>query len=420
LQLGRRRRGRQPRAQQAADADRRGRPHRQQQGGRPARSRPASRRRPPARRARQHLALQPVDRPAASDHRRAAQQAAQHRRRSRRAGARTLRRAVREPFRRTARENLPADHAVSPRPRVGRPSRLPGRHPGKHPPASAGAAEPARRIPPDGRRRVRVTGRRRDRSGPADLRDLTVDRGRAGCGSVQVGPPDVDVDLHGPRQPAIRRLAFRAEPARHLQIRSPHMNRPPAHDRLLTVPNVLSGLRLALIPVFVYLLLVAHADGWAVAILMFSGASDWADGKIARLMNQSSRLGEYLDPFVDRLYMVTTPIAFGLRHIVPWWIIAILLIRDVLLAAELPLLRTRGITALPVVYVGKAATFALMSAFPLILLGQWDAQWSRVVLACGWAFLIWGTYMYLWSFFVYAWQVVTVLHRMPPVKARDG
>ena len=76
--------------------------------------------------------------------------------------------------------------------------------------------------------------------------------------------------------------------------------------------------------------------------------------------------------------------------------------------------------ALPVVYVGKAATFALMSAFPLILLGQWDAQWSRVVLACGWAFLIWGTYMYLWSFFVYAWQVVTVLHQMPPVKARDG
>ncbi|HEX4390843.1 MAG TPA: CDP-alcohol phosphatidyltransferase family protein [Mycobacterium sp.] len=198
------------------------------------------------------------------------------------------------------------------------------------------------------------------------------------------------------------------------------MNRPPAHDRLLTVPNVLSGLRLALIPVFVYLLLVAHADAWAVAILMFSGASDWADGKIARVMNQSSRLGEYLDPFVDRLYMVTTPIAFGLRHIVPWWIIAILLVRDVLLAAELPLLRTRGITALPVIYVGKAATFALMSAFPMILLGQWDAQWSRVVLACGWAFLIWGTYMYLWSFFVYAWQVVTVLHRMPPVKVRDG
>ena len=197
------------------------------------------------------------------------------------------------------------------------------------------------------------------------------------------------------------------------------MNGAPARDRFLTVPNLLSGIRLALIPVFFYLLLFAHADAWAVAILMFSGASDWADGKIARLLNQSSRLGEYLDPAVDRLYMLTIPITFGLRGIVPWWIIAVLLARDVLLAAEMPLLRTRGITALPVVYVGKAATFALMSAFPLILLGQWDALWSRVVLACGWAFLIWGLYMYLWSFVVYAVQVVLVLRKMPPVKSRE-
>ncbi|WP_084707496.1 CDP-alcohol phosphatidyltransferase family protein, partial [Mycobacterium celatum] len=154
----------------------------------------------------------------------------------------------------------------------------------------------------------------------------------------------------------------------------------------MTVPNVLSGIRLVLIPVFYYLLLVAHADAWAVAILVFSGASDWADGKIARLLDQSSRLGELLDPAVDRLYMVSIPVAFGLRGIVPWWIIAVLFARDALLAAELPVLRTRGFTALPVLYIGKAATFALMSAFPLILLGQWDAQWSRVILACGWAF----------------------------------
>ena len=198
------------------------------------------------------------------------------------------------------------------------------------------------------------------------------------------------------------------------------MKQGPAHDRLLTVPNVLSGLRLALIPVFVYLLLVTHADGWALAILIFSGASDWADGKIARLLNQSSKLGALLDPAVDRLYMVTVPIALGLRGIVPWWIIAVLLARDVLLAAELPLLRTRGFTALPVLYVGKAATFSLMSAFPLILLGQWDALWSRVVLACGWAFLLWGLYMYLWSFVLYAVQVVLVMRRLPPVRAGRG
>jgi CDP-diacylglycerol--glycerol-3-phosphate 3-phosphatidyltransferase len=194
------------------------------------------------------------------------------------------------------------------------------------------------------------------------------------------------------------------------------MNPAPAHDRLLTVPNVLSGIRLVLIPVFIYLLLVAHANAWAVAVLMFSGASDWADGKIARLLNQSSKLGELLDPAVDRLYMVTIPVVFGLRGIVPWWIIAVLLTRDVLLAAALPLLRSRGFSALPVLYIGKAATFSLMSAFPLILLGQWDALWSRVVLACGWAFLIWGLYMYLWSFMLYAVQVVLVMRRVPPVR----
>jgi CDP-diacylglycerol--glycerol-3-phosphate 3-phosphatidyltransferase len=196
------------------------------------------------------------------------------------------------------------------------------------------------------------------------------------------------------------------------------MNRAPAHDRVLTVPNALSAIRLALIPVFVYLLLVAHANAWAVGILIFSGGSDWADGKIARLLNQSSKLGELLDPAVDRIYMVVVPIAFGLRGIVPWWIIAILLARDALLAAELPVLRSRGFTALPVMYLGKAATFGLMSAFPLILLGQWEALWSRVVLACGWAFLIWGLYMYLWSFVLYATQMVLVVRRMPTVKAR--
>ncbi|HZE16959.1 MAG TPA: CDP-alcohol phosphatidyltransferase family protein, partial [Mycobacterium sp.] len=120
------------------------------------------------------------------------------------------------------------------------------------------------------------------------------------------------------------------------------MDTGPSHGRVLTVPNMLSAVRLALIPAFIYLLLVRHADGWAVAILIFSGASDWADGKIARLLNQTSRLGELLDPAVDRLYMVTIPIAFGLRGIVPWWVIGTLLARDALLAATLPVLRSRG------------------------------------------------------------------------------
>ena len=101
-----------------------------------------------------------------------------------------------------------------------------------------------------------------------------------------------------------------------------------AQNRVLTLPNLLSAVRLALIPVFVYLMLVAHTHSWAVAILMFSGFSDWADGKIARVLNQSSRLGVLLDPAVDRLYMITVPIVFALGGIAPWWFVLTLLARD--------------------------------------------------------------------------------------------
>lgn len=186
-----------------------------------------------------------------------------------------------------------------------------------------------------------------------------------------------------------------------------------SQDRVLTIPNALSVLRLLLVPVFLYLLFTG-AIGWAVAVLMFSGFSDWADGKIARLVDsQSSRLGELLDPAVDRIYMAVTPVALAAAGVVPWWFVVVLLGRDVVLAATLPVLRSRGLTALPVTYLGKAATFALMSGLPLVLLGQFDALWSRVILACGWAFLIWGMALYLWSAVLYLAQVGLVLKRLP-------
>ncbi|MEZ0381797.1 CDP-alcohol phosphatidyltransferase family protein [Mycobacterium sp. pW045] len=191
-------------------------------------------------------------------------------------------------------------------------------------------------------------------------------------------------------------------------------------DRVLTVPNVISLARLGLIVVFGYLLLVAQADGLAAATLIISGISDWADGKLARVLDQSSALGALLDPAIDRLYMAAVPIAFGLRGLVPWWIIGTLLARDLLLAAVLPVLRSRGLTALPVTYIGKAGTFALMSAFPLILLGQWDAVWSRTVLSVGWAFLIWGMGMYLWAFVLYLIQVRLVARTLPKITSRGA
>jgi cardiolipin synthase len=82
----------------------------------------------------------------------------------------------------------------------------------------------------------------------------------------------------------------------------------------------------------------------------------------------------------------------------------------------LPVVRKRGVTALPVTYIGKAATFALMSGFPLILLGQWDSGWSRVVGAIGWAFVIWGAGMYLWSAVLYLIQVRMVVRKLEKVR----
>ncbi|MGQ9408450.1 CDP-alcohol phosphatidyltransferase family protein [Mycolicibacterium gilvum] len=195
------------------------------------------------------------------------------------------------------------------------------------------------------------------------------------------------------------------------------MDHAPVRDRVMTVPNALSVIRLVLVPVFLYLLLVADLTGWAVAVLMFSGASDWADGKIARLFaNQSSRLGELLDPAVDRIYMITVPVSMAVAGVIPWWVVGLLLGRDAVLAATLPLLRGRGLTALPVTYIGKAATFALMSGLPLVLLGQFDGQWSRVVLAIGWGFLVWGMAMYVWSGILYLLQVGMVIRTMPRVR----
>src|ERR1700753_4511089 len=105
------------------------------------------------------------------------------------------------------------------------------------------------------------------------------------------------------------RRADRSATALRSRLMEPQL--PP--DRVLTIPNALSAIRLVLIPVFIYLLLVRHAEGWSVASLVFSGASDWADGKIARSMNQSSRLGVLLDPAVGRLYMGTVPLTRGTR-----------------------------------------------------------------------------------------------------------
>lgn len=183
--------------------------------------------------------------------------------------------------------------------------------------------------------------------------------------------------------------------------------------RIVNIPNALSLLRLLGIPLFLWLLLVRHADGWALAVLMVSGFTDWLDGKLARLLDQQTRLGELLDPAADRLYMIVIPIALAIRDIVPWWILALIVGREVILAATWPLLRSRGVTALPTLYLGKAATMALMYALPMLLAGSFDNWIGDVAHPLGWAFLIWGLGLYWWTLVLYWWQTVLVVRRLP-------
>ncbi|MCA0157292.1 CDP-alcohol phosphatidyltransferase family protein [Tsukamurella sp. M9C] len=184
----------------------------------------------------------------------------------------------------------------------------------------------------------------------------------------------------------------------------------------LNVPNALSVLRLLGVPLFLWLLLVEHADAWALVVLMVSGFTDWLDGKLARLLNQQTRLGELLDPAADRLYMIAVPIAFGIRGILPWWVIGLLIGREVVLAGTVPFLRSRGITALPTLYLGKAATFALMYALPMLLAGTFDNTLGAIMHPLGWAFLIWGLGMYWWTLVLYWWQTVLVVRDLPKVR----
>ena len=176
-------------------------------------------------------------------------------------------------------------------------------------------------------------------------------------------------------------------------------------DRVWTVPNALSVLRLLGVPLFLWLLLGPEEDGWALVILMVSGFTDWLDGKLARWLDQSSRLGALLDPAADRLYIVCTLVALALRDVVPVWVVALLLGRELVLGVMLLVLRRYGYPPLQVHYLGKAATLLLLYAFPVLLIASGDGWFAELAEPFAWALTIWGTALYLVAGLFYVVQV---------------
>jgi cardiolipin synthase len=164
---------------------------------------------------------------------------------------------------------------------------------------------------------------------------------------------------------------------------------------VISVPNALTFLRFLGIPLFFYLTLVVNADGWAIVVLAVGGATDYFDGKLARAWNQTSRFGELADPAIDRLYILAILIVFQIREIVPTWMIVAIIGRDIVLALITILMNQRGIPPLTVTYLGKAATFNLMYAFPFLLLAQSEGLWGQIAFVVGWSFAIWGIALYI-------------------------
>ena len=188
-------------------------------------------------------------------------------------------------------------------------------------------------------------------------------------------------------------------------------------NRVFTIPNLLSAARLAGVPLFLWLVLGPEQDGWALVVLAVSGATDYFDGYLARKLGQESLVGQILDPVADRLYILAVVLGLALRDVIPWWLAISLPLRDLLMWGLVPLLRTRGFSALPVHFLGKAATFNLLYAFPLLLLGDGSGVVARLAQVFGWAFAFWGVGLYWWAGVLYAWQVYRLLATTEPRKA---
>ncbi len=182
----------------------------------------------------------------------------------------------------------------------------------------------------------------------------------------------------------------------------------PVSTRVLTVPNALSALRLVGVPVFLWAILTEQ-DALAIVLLVASGLTDYLDGKIARAYGLESRLGQLLDPVADRLYIASTLVGLAWRDILPWWVVGILFAREAFMAVVVLIAQRHGWLGLPVHFAGKAATFNLLYAFPLLLLADGDSTFARIAEPVGWGFAWWGIVLYWLSGVLYAMQLQRLL-----------
>lgn len=181
--------------------------------------------------------------------------------------------------------------------------------------------------------------------------------------------------------------------------------------RVLTIPNILSFLRLLLVPVFL-VLIVGGQDGYALLILVISSLTDFLDGQIARRFHQVSRLGQLLDPAADRLFIFAALVGLAVRGVIPWWLFVVIVARDVMLLVLGIAGANFGYGPLPVHHLGKMATLFLFYALPILMIAQAFPDAAAIANPIGWAFVLWGVFLYWWAGIIYLSETVRVI-RIP-------
>jgi cardiolipin synthase len=161
-------------------------------------------------------------------------------------------------------------------------------------------------------------------------------------------------------------------------------------DRILTAPNVITMVRLLCIPLFLWLLFGAHQQTAAAGLLAALGATDWIDGFVARRYHQVSNFGKILDPTADRVLVATAVIAVIVHGAVPLWFGLATIAREALVSIMVLVLAALGSARIDVLWVGKAGTFALMTAYPLFLVSHGMSSWQHPIHIGAWVIGILG------------------------------
>lgn len=172
---------------------------------------------------------------------------------------------------------------------------------------------------------------------------------------------------------------------------------------MINIPNALTLLRALGVPAFLYFFLIAQKPVISFFIIALGGVTDYLDGKLARALNQTSNFGAKFDPTVDRLYIAAVLIALASQQYLPANLVIAILIRDLLLLFMVIWQKARGIDFVEVSFLGKAATFNLLYAFPLLLLKEIDLV-GGIAGIIGWAFATWGVGLYFYTGLQYLYR----------------